>query len=97
MMAVKSYSMICAQKLLSDKTKLVSFTHVSNALGTVTPAHEIIKLAHRVGAKVLLDAAQYLFRIFTRDVPKHADWLSFSGIRFLHLPALGHLWQRCIA
>jgi cysteine desulfurase / selenocysteine lyase len=46
------------QKLLNSRTKLVSFTQVSNALGTVTPAREMIELAHRVGAKVLLDGAQ---------------------------------------
>ena len=46
------------KKLFTDKTKLVSFTHVSNALGTVTPAKQIIEIAHSAGAKVLLDGAQ---------------------------------------
>jgi len=45
-------------KLLNAKTKLVSFTQVSNALGTVTPAKIIIDMAHQAGAKVLLDGAQ---------------------------------------
>ena len=40
------------QKLLNPKTKFVSFTQVSNALGTVTPAKQIIDLAHSAGAKV---------------------------------------------
>ncbi|WP_084299310.1 cysteine desulfurase [Dyadobacter tibetensis] len=44
--------------LLSEKTKLVSVVHVSNALGTINPVKEIIKKAHAVGAKVLLDGAQ---------------------------------------
>eukprot|EP01035_Chromulina_nebulosa_P048180 gene48180-65360_t len=45
-------------KLLNGKTKLVSFTQVSNALGTITPAKAIIEMAHAAGAKVLLDGAQ---------------------------------------
>lgn len=45
-------------KLLSDKTKLVSVTHVSNALGTINPVQKIITEAKKVGAKVLLDGAQ---------------------------------------
>jgi len=43
------------QQLLTSRVKLVSFTQVSNALGTVTPAAEMMQMAHRVGAKVLLD------------------------------------------
>ncbi len=46
------------QKLLSNKTKLVAITYVSNALGTINPVKEIIEKAHQVSAKVLLDGAQ---------------------------------------
>jgi len=46
------------EKLLSEKTKLVAVVHVSNALGTINPIKEIIKKAHEVGAKVLIDGAQ---------------------------------------
>ncbi len=46
------------EKLLSERTKIVSVVHVSNALGTVNPVKEIIAKAHEVGAKVLLDGAQ---------------------------------------
>jgi cysteine desulfurase / selenocysteine lyase len=45
-------------KLLNEKTKLVSIVHVSNALGTVNPVKEIIEKAHSIGVPVLLDAAQ---------------------------------------
>ncbi len=45
-------------KVLSEKTKLVFISHVSNALGTVNPISEIIKKSHRMGAKVLVDGAQ---------------------------------------
>lgn len=46
------------EKLLTDRTKFVSIVHVSNALGTINPIKEIIKKAHEVGAKVLIDGAQ---------------------------------------
>ncbi|MEQ1673025.1 MAG: aminotransferase class V-fold PLP-dependent enzyme, partial [Hyphomicrobium sp.] len=45
-------------KLLNARTKLVAFTQVSNALGTITPAKTIIEMAHRAGARVLVDGAQ---------------------------------------
>ncbi len=44
--------------LLTQEPKLVSFTHMSNVLGTITPAAEIIRLAHEAGAVTVLDAAQ---------------------------------------
>lgn len=46
------------EKMLSERTKLVSVVHVSNALGTINPVAEIIQKAHAVGAKVLIDGAQ---------------------------------------
>ena len=46
------------KKLLTQRTKLVAMTHTSNVLGTVTPAAEIARLAHSVGAKVLFDGSQ---------------------------------------
>jgi cysteine desulfurase / selenocysteine lyase len=53
-----SLDMAGFKSLLSDKTKFVSVTHVSNALGTINPIQEIIDLAHAAGALVLIDAAQ---------------------------------------
>ena len=44
---------------LTDRTKLVAFAAVSNVLGTITPVADLVKLAHAVGAKVLVDAAQH--------------------------------------
>jgi cysteine desulfurase/selenocysteine lyase len=46
------------EKMLTEKTRLVAFSHISNALGTVNPAQEMIQSAKRVGAAVLLDGAQ---------------------------------------
>ena len=46
------------ENLLSEKTKLVAVTHISNALGTINPVKELIALTHKVGAKILIDGAQ---------------------------------------
>jgi len=46
------------KKKLELKPKLVSITHISNVLGTINPVREIVRLSHKVGAKVLVDGAQ---------------------------------------
>ncbi|MFN0042937.1 MAG: aminotransferase class V-fold PLP-dependent enzyme [Alphaproteobacteria bacterium] len=51
------------EALLSPRTKLVAVTHCSNVLGTITPVREIVRLAHRVGAKVLIDGCQAAPRV----------------------------------
>ena len=81
------------QKLLTSRTKLVSFTQVSNALGTVTPAAQMIQMAHRVGAKVLLDGAQSVSHMRTDVQQLDADFLCFQDTRYLAQQAL----VRCMA
>jgi cysteine desulfurase/selenocysteine lyase len=66
-------------KLLGPKTRLVSFAQVSNALGTVTPAQEMIELAHRYGAKVLLDGAQAVSHMHVDMQAYDCDFYVFSG------------------
>jgi cysteine desulfurase / selenocysteine lyase len=66
-------------KLLGPKTRLVAFTQVSNALGTVTPAREMIELAHRYGAKVLLDGAQAVSHMHVDVQAYDCDFYVFSG------------------
>jgi cysteine desulfurase/selenocysteine lyase len=66
-------------KLLGSKTKLVSFPQVSNALGTVTPAKQLIESAHAAGAKVLLDGAQSVSHMPVNVQDLNADWFVFSG------------------
>jgi cysteine desulfurase / selenocysteine lyase len=66
-------------KLLGPKTRLVSFAQVSNALGTVTPAREMIELAHRYGAKVLLDGAQAVSHMHVDMQAYDCDFYVFSG------------------
>ncbi|MFO0558890.1 MAG: family 2A encapsulin nanocompartment cargo protein cysteine desulfurase [Polyangiales bacterium] len=67
------------ERLLNDRTKIVALPQVSNALGTVTPAREMIAMAHRYGAKVLLDGAQSVSHM-RQDVQwLGPDFFVFSG------------------
>jgi cysteine desulfurase/selenocysteine lyase len=81
-------------RLLNPRTKLVSFTHVSNALGTITPAQEMIELAHRVGAKVLLDAAQSVSHLRVDVQTLNCDWLVFSGHKIFAPTGIGVLYGK---
>jgi cysteine desulfurase/selenocysteine lyase len=82
------------QKLLNSRTKLVSFTHVSNALGTVTPAQEIIAMAHRVGALVLLDAAQSVSHLHVDVQELDCDWCVFSGHKIFGPTGIGAVYGK---
>jgi len=82
------------QKLLNAKTKLVSFTQVSNALGTVTPAREMIAMAHSVGARVLLDAAQSVSHLRVDVQSLDCDWLVFSGHKIFGPTGIGVLYGK---
>ena len=82
------------QKLLSSKTKLVSFTQVSNALGTVTPAKEMIEMAHRVGARVLLDGAQSVSHLRADVQALDCDWFVFSGHKIFGPTGIGALYGK---
>lgn len=81
-------------KLLSNKTKIVSFTQVSNALGTITPAKAIIDMAHAVGAKVLLDGAQSVSHIRADVQALDADWFVFSGHKVFAPTGIGVLYGK---
>lgn len=81
-------------KLLNSKTKLVAFTQVSNALGTITPAHAIIAMAHQAGAKVLLDGAQSVSHMRTDVRALNADWFVFSGHKVFGPTGIGVLYGK---
>lgn len=81
-------------KLLNPKTKLVSFTHVSNALGTVTPAQQMINMAHQVGAKVLLDGAQSISHMRIDLQKLDADFFVFSGHKVFGPTGIGVLYGK---
>lgn len=82
------------QKLLNAKTKIVAFTQVSNALGTVTPAAEMIAMAHRVGAKVLLDGAQSISHLAVDVQALDCDWFVFSGHKIYGPTGIGALYGK---
>jgi cysteine desulfurase/selenocysteine lyase len=81
-------------KLLGPKTKLVSFTQVSNALGTVTPAAQIVQLAHLAGAKVLVDGAQSVSHMPVDVRALDADWFVFSGHKVFGPTGIGVLYGK---
>ena len=81
-------------KLLSEKTKLLAITHLSNALGTVNPIEQMIAKAHEKGAKVLIDGAQSIVH-FAIDVQKmDADFFVFSAHKLYGPTGLGILYGK---
>jgi len=82
------------EKLLNTKTKLVSFTQVSNALGTVTPAKQIIELAHNAGAKVLLDGAQSVSHMRVDLQYLNPDFFVFSGHKIFGPTGIGVVYGK---
>jgi cysteine desulfurase/selenocysteine lyase len=82
------------ENMLSDKTKFVSIVHVSNALGTINPVKEIIKLAHQVGAKVLLDGAQSTNHLDIDVQDLDCDFLAFSAHKLYGPTGLGILYGK---
>jgi len=86
--------LVAFKGLLSARTKLVAFAHVSNALGTVNPAAEMTRLAKAVGAVVLVDGCQSAAH-FKVDVPAlGCDFFAFSGHKTFGPTGIGVLWGR---
>lgn len=81
-------------KNLSGKTKLVSVTGMSNVLGTVFPIKDIIKSAHNVGAKVLVDACQYAVHHPVDVQDLDCDFLAFSGHKTYGPTGIGVLYAK---
>ncbi len=82
------------EKLLSNRTKIVAVNHVSNALGTVNPVKELIRLAHGVGAKVLIDGAQAVPHIQVDVQDLDADFYAFSAHKMYGPTGLGILYGK---
>jgi cysteine desulfurase/selenocysteine lyase len=80
--------------LLSWKTKLVSFTGMSNVLGTITPVRELTQKAHAVGAKVLVDGAQAVPHLPVNVRDWQCDFLAFSAHKMLGPTGVGVLYGK---
>ena len=82
------------EEKITDKTKIVGITHVSNVLGTINPVKDIIKYAHKKGAIVILDASQSIphFKIDVQDLD--ADFVVFSGHKMLAPLGIGVLYGK---
>lgn len=80
--------------MLSHRVKLIAVTHLSNSLGTVVPVEQIVEMGHSVGAKVLIDGAQWVAHAPT-DVQKlDADFYCFSGHKVFGPTGIGILYGK---
>jgi len=82
------------EKLLSDRTRIVALPQVSNALGTVTPAAEMVRLARRRGAHVLVDGAQSVSHMPVNVQELDCDWFVFSGHKLFAPTGIGVVYAR---
>lgn len=82
------------EALLTDKTRLVAVTQVSNALGTVTPILDISRLAHAAGARLLVDGAQGIPHAHTDVRAMDADFYAFSGHKLYGPTGTGVLYAK---
>jgi cysteine desulfurase/selenocysteine lyase len=82
------------EKLLSSRTKLVALPHVSNALGTVVPARDMVAMAHRHGARVLVDGAQAVSHMAVDVSALGCDFYCFSGHKVFAPTGIGVLFGR---
>jgi cysteine desulfurase/selenocysteine lyase len=80
--------------LVSDKTKIVAITHVSNALGTITPVEEIIRIAHERGVPVLLDGCQAAPHMTLDMQALDVDFYVFSGHKIYGPSGIGVLYGK---
>lgn len=80
--------------LITDKTKLVAVTHVSNVLGVVNPIEEIVRMAHSRGALCLVDGAQSVPHMPVDVQKMDVDFLAFSSHKMLGPTGIGVLYAR---
>ncbi len=82
------------EKLITPRTKLAAFAHVSNALGTVNPVRELVELAHREGVPVLVDGAQAVPHQAVDVQELGCDFYAFSSHKLFGPSGVGVLWGR---
>jgi cysteine desulfurase/selenocysteine lyase len=82
------------EKLLTDRTRLVAITHMSNALGTLVPVKEVVKIAHARGIPVLVDGAQAAVHldVDVRDID--CDFYVFTGHKLYGPTGIGALYAK---
>jgi len=81
-------------ELLTSRTKILAVNHMSNALGTINPVAELVRAAHAVGAKVLIDGAQSVPHLATSLPALGCDFYAFSAHKMLGPTGVGVLWAR---
>ncbi|WP_118185036.1 family 2A encapsulin nanocompartment cargo protein cysteine desulfurase [Paraburkholderia phosphatilytica] len=82
------------RKLLNDRTKIVAVTQVSNALGTVVPVADIVAIAHRAGARALVDGAQSVSHMRVDVQSLDADFFVFSGHKIFGPTGIGVVYGK---
>jgi cysteine desulfurase / selenocysteine lyase len=82
------------EKLLGPRTRLVSFSHVSNALGTILPVREMIEMAHRHGALAVVDGAQAVSHMRADVQALDCDFYCFSGHKIFAPTGIGVLFGK---
>ncbi|GEP26519.1 MULTISPECIES: SufS family cysteine desulfurase [Cryobacterium] len=82
------------ETVITDRTKVVAFTHVSNVLGTINPVSAIVARARKVGALTVLDASQSVPHLGIDVVDLDVDFLAFSGHKMFGPLGVGVLWGR---
>ncbi|MBR3566107.1 MAG: cysteine desulfurase [Paludibacteraceae bacterium] len=82
------------ENLLNERTKLVAVAHVSNVLGMVNPIETIISMAHKAGAKVLIDGAQSVAHTRVDVSQLDADFFAFSGHKIYGPTGIGILYGK---
>ena len=82
------------REMLTDRTKLVAITHVSNVLGSVTPAKQIVDAAHQAGAKVLFDGSQAVMHMPIDVQDLDCDFYVFTGHKLYGPSGIGVLYGK---
>ena len=82
------------ERLIGRNTRIVALTHVSNALRTVLPVREMVQIAHRHGARVLIDGAQAVSHLPVNVQELDADFYAFSGHKMFGPSAVGVLYGK---
>jgi cysteine desulfurase/selenocysteine lyase len=82
------------ERLVTDRTKLVSVTHISNALGIIVPVHDVVAIARKVGALVMIDGCQSIMHLPVDVQELGADFYVFSGHKVYGPSGIGVLWAR---